>query len=162
MRVRHRHRAGAAVSARQAVSLLVRAAPAILIGIALAGFLWLGLIPVALRLYAQRRSLAGTYVSWLVDVLLLAVNAALLVALLKVAGLSPDPPSGRSRLGCGACRAEGGDEYAHEHIRRSVSERAQEPTPGARGRRTNEADWDAGRAEPQEATSTRGSASVDA
>lgn len=87
MRVRHGHRATAAVSARRAVSVLVRAAPAILIGIALAGSLWLGLIPVALRLYAQRRSLAGSYDSWLLDALLLAVNAALLVALVKVDGL---------------------------------------------------------------------------
>jgi len=87
VRVRHHHRASAAVSARQAVSVLVRAAPAILIGIVLAGLLWLGLIPVALRLYAQRRSLAGTYVSWLVDVLLMALNAALLVALVKVDAL---------------------------------------------------------------------------
>ncbi len=87
MRVRHSLGAGAAVSARQAVSALVRAAPALLIGIALAGFLWLGLVPVALRLYAHQRGLAGTYVSWLVDVLLLALNAALLVALVKVDGL---------------------------------------------------------------------------
>src|SRR3989441_10598351 len=75
---------------------------------------------------------------------------------------SPGPSDERSRLGCGACRAEGGDEHARERIRRCVTERAQETTPGARGRRTNEADWDAGRVEPQEATRTRGSASVDA
>ncbi len=131
MRVRHSHRACAVVSARLAVSVLIRAGPALLVGIAVAGFLWLGLIPVALRLYAQRRSLAGSYDSWVVDALLLAMNAALLVALVKVDGLSPDPPNGRSRLGCGACRAEGGDEHASAHIRRSVSERAQEPTPGS-------------------------------
>src|SRR5713226_4698446 len=41
-----------------------------------------------------------------------------------------------------------------ERIRRCVTERAQQTTPGARGRRTNEADWDAGRAQPKEATST--------
>jgi len=70
-----------------AVSVLTRAAPTLLIGLALAGGLWLGLIPVALRLYAQRRSLAGTYDSLLADVLLLALNAALLVALVKVDGL---------------------------------------------------------------------------
>src|SRR5207245_9504779 len=44
---------------------------------------------------------------------------------------SPDRPNGRGRLGCGARRAEGGDEHASEHICRSVSERAQEPTPGS-------------------------------
>lgn len=87
MRVRRGHRASAAVYARQAVSVLVRGAPAILIGVVLTGLLWFGLIPVALRLYAQRRSLAGTYVSWLVDVLLLGSNAALLVALVKLDGL---------------------------------------------------------------------------
>ncbi len=90
MRVRHSHRAFAAVAARLAVSVLIRAAPALLIGIALAGGL-LGLIPVALRLYAQRQSLAGTYVSWLVDALLLALNAALLVALVKVDSLERRP-----------------------------------------------------------------------
>jgi len=87
VRVRHGYRASAAVFARQAVSVLVRAAPAILLGVVLTGLLWFGLIPVALRLYVQRRSLAGPYVSWLVDVLLLASNAALLVALVKVDGL---------------------------------------------------------------------------
>ncbi len=87
MRVRLSHRALAARTARVAVSVLTRAAPTLLIGLALAGGLWLGLIPVALRLYAQRRSLAGTYDSLLADVLLLALNAALLVALVKVDGL---------------------------------------------------------------------------
>jgi hypothetical protein len=87
VRVRHSHRVCAVVSARLAVSVLMRAGPALLVGIALAGFLWLGLIPVALRLYAQRRSLAGSYDSWVVDALLLAMNAALLVALVKVDGL---------------------------------------------------------------------------
>jgi hypothetical protein len=87
VRIRHGQRASAAVVARQVVSVLVHAAPAILLGVVLTGLLWFGLIPVALRLYAQRRSLAGTYVSWLVDVLMLALNAALLVALVKVDGL---------------------------------------------------------------------------
>ncbi|TMD04837.1 MAG: hypothetical protein E6J01_11975 [Chloroflexi bacterium] len=87
MRVRRGHRASAAVFARRAASVLVRGAPGILIGVVLTGLLWLGLIPVALRLYAQRRSLAGTYVSWLVDVLVLGLNTALLVALVKVDGL---------------------------------------------------------------------------
>ena len=91
MRVRHSHRAFAAVAARLAVSVLIRAAPALLIGIVLAGGLSLALIPLALRLYAQRQSLAGTYVSWLADVLLLALNAALLVALVKVDGLEGRP-----------------------------------------------------------------------
>src|SRR3989441_10628126 len=75
---------------------------------------------------------------------------------------SPGPSDERSRLGCGACRAEGGDEHARERIRRCVTERAQEMTPGARGRRTNEGDWAAGRAEPKRATSTGGSAPADA
>jgi len=87
VRVRRGHRASAAVFARRAASVLVRAAPGILIGVVLTGLLWLGLIPVALRLYAQRRSLAGTYVSWLVDVLVLGLNTALLVALVKIDGL---------------------------------------------------------------------------
>src|SRR6267378_1645882 len=50
---------------------------------------------------------------------------------IPLADQGPDPSGGRSRLGCGACRAEGGDEHASEHIYRSVSERAQEPTPGS-------------------------------
>ncbi len=91
MRVRHSHRAFAAVAARLAVSVLIRAGPPLLVGIALAGGLWLGLIPLALRLYAERHSLAGTYLSWFVDVLLLAVNAALLVALVKVDRLERRP-----------------------------------------------------------------------
>jgi hypothetical protein len=44
---------------------------------------------------------------------------------------SPDLPVGRSRSGCGACRAEGGDEHVRERIRRCVTERAQETTPGS-------------------------------
>src|SRR5229473_6600776 len=44
---------------------------------------------------------------------------------------SPDLPVGRSRSGCGACRAEGGDEHVKERIRRCVTERAQETTPGS-------------------------------
>jgi hypothetical protein len=67
--------------------MVIRAAPALLIGIALIGGLSLGLLPVALRLYAQRRSLAASYDSRLLDGLLLALNAALLVALIKVDGL---------------------------------------------------------------------------
>lgn len=56
-------------------------AAALVIGIALASVLWLGLIPVALRIYAERRSLAGSFDSRLVDLLGLGLNAALLVAL---------------------------------------------------------------------------------
>src|SRR2546427_8286223 len=44
---------------------------------------------------------------------------------------SPGPKDERSRLGCGACRAAGGDEHARERIRRCVTERAQETTPGS-------------------------------
>src|SRR5438445_13837469 len=44
---------------------------------------------------------------------------------------SPDPPVRRRRTGCGACRAEGGDEHGRERIRRCVTERAQETTPGS-------------------------------
>ena len=44
---------------------------------------------------------------------------------------SPGPSDERSRLGCGACRAAGGDEHARERIRRCVTERAQETTPGS-------------------------------
>ena len=44
---------------------------------------------------------------------------------------SPGPSDRRSRLGCGACRAAGGDEHARERIRRCVTERAQETTPGS-------------------------------
>jgi len=44
---------------------------------------------------------------------------------------SPDPPIGRRRLGCGACRAEGGDEHGRERTRRCVTDRAQETTPGS-------------------------------
>jgi hypothetical protein len=84
VRVGHSDRARPAVSGRRAVSLLIRAAPALLIGIALAAVLWLGLIPVAFRLYAQRRSLAGSYDARLVDGLVLAANAGLLVALVTV------------------------------------------------------------------------------
>ena len=87
MRVRHRHRTVAAGAARLAVSVLIRAAPALLIGVALVGGLSLGLLPVALRLYAQRRSLAASYDSRLLDGVVLAMNAALLVALIKVDGI---------------------------------------------------------------------------
>src|SRR2546425_7116349 len=45
--------------------------------------------------------------------------------------MSPGPPIGRRRLGCGARRAEGGDEHGRERIRRCVTERAQETTPGS-------------------------------
>src|SRR5207245_9814522 len=45
--------------------------------------------------------------------------------------MSPDPPIGRRRSGCGARRAEGGDEHVKERIRRCVTERAQETTPGS-------------------------------
>ncbi len=68
-----------------------------------------------------------------------AFNSAVLADLLLLGAfavflrgqLSPDPPIGRRRLGCGARRAEGGDEHAREGIRRCVTERAQETTPGS-------------------------------
>jgi len=68
-----------------------------------------------------------------------AFNSAVLADLLLLGAfavflrgqLSPDPPIGRRRLGCGARRAEGGDEHARERIRRCVTERAQETTPGS-------------------------------
>src|SRR5207245_8352861 len=44
---------------------------------------------------------------------------------------SPDLPVGRRSSGCGACRAEGGDEHGRERTRRCVTDRAQETTPGS-------------------------------
>src|SRR6266851_2858997 len=45
--------------------------------------------------------------------------------------MSPDPPIGRRRSGCGARRAEGGDEHGRERTRGCVTDRAQETTPGS-------------------------------
>jgi hypothetical protein len=112
VKVRHRPRAVAAGAARLAVSIVIRAAPALLIGIALIGGLSLGLLPVALRLYAQRRSLAASYDSRLLDGVVLAVNAALLVALIKVDGLGRRSAPSTTRQDCSpqATHVRGGRE----------------------------------------------------
>jgi hypothetical protein len=59
-----------------------RAAPAILLGVALAGSLWFGLIPLVVRLHLQHR--LPTIDSRLVDLGVLVLNAALLLAFLTV------------------------------------------------------------------------------
>lgn len=64
-----------------------RVAPVLLIGLALAASLAFGFIPMVLHLYAEWR--AGSFDPRLVDLLSLALNAALLIALLSLGRLRP-------------------------------------------------------------------------
>jgi len=59
-----------------------RLAPAMLVGLAIAGSLWFGLIPLVVRLHLQHR--LPVIDSRLVDLGALAVNAALLLAFVTV------------------------------------------------------------------------------
>jgi hypothetical protein len=59
-----------------------RLAPAILVGVALAGSLWFGLIPLIVRLHLQHR--LPTIDSRLVDLGVLLLNAALLAAFVTI------------------------------------------------------------------------------
>lgn len=77
--------------ARTALVLrLMRTAPALLIGLALAASLVFGFIPAVKRVYAEGRTLS--YDPGLVDLLSLALNVALLVALLWVGRPHRDAP----------------------------------------------------------------------
>jgi len=67
-------------------------APAILVGLAIAGSLWFGLIPLFVRLHLQHRM--PVIDSRLVDLGVLAINAALLLAFVTVhrfGGRGSDP-----------------------------------------------------------------------
>ena len=78
------HRARVSAIARFGLSSLVHAAPALLVGLALAGGLWFGLLPALARLTTKYPSLARRFDPSIVDVLALALNLGLLVALLSI------------------------------------------------------------------------------
>jgi hypothetical protein len=62
----------------------VRRARALLVGLALAGSLWFGIVAVFVRLHTQHRLPAANVDSGLVDVSMLALNAVLLVSFVIV------------------------------------------------------------------------------
>lgn len=78
----------------------VRRAPARLVGLALAGSLWFGIVSVFVRLHTQHRLLAANVDSRLVDVSMLALNAALLASFVIVHVFSRSRrPTGAERGG---------------------------------------------------------------
>ncbi len=63
----------------------------LLIGPMLAASLAFGLVPAVMRLYAEHHGLAGAIDPRLVDLVSLALNVALLVALFRLRGLRRGP-----------------------------------------------------------------------
>lgn len=80
---RRPHHALISAIARFGLSPLRRVTPALLIGLALAACLWLGVVPIT-RFSAQHPSLAPRLDPRIADVLALALNAVFLIALFSV------------------------------------------------------------------------------